>query len=94
MEAIIDAARRHFDSVQARAPWPSHPNPSPGPSPNSVQVHPNPTPTPTPNPHADVDANADQVQAAVAGALRNLSELDEVAADIASLGGIETPSEP
>ena len=50
LEAIIDAARRHFDSVQ--------------------------------------------VQAAVAGALRNLSELDEVAADIASLGGIETPSEP
>ena len=50
MEAIIDAARRHFDSVQ--------------------------------------------VQAAVAGALRNLSELDEVAADIVSLGGIETPSEP
>ena len=50
VEAIIDAARRHFDSVQ--------------------------------------------VQAAVAGALRNLSELDEVAADIASLGGIETPSEP
>ena len=37
MESIIDAARRHFDSVE--------------------------------------------VQAAVAGALRNLSELDEVAAD-------------
>ena len=45
VESIIEAARRHFDSVQ--------------------------------------------VQAAVAGALRNLSELDEVAADIASLGGIE-----
>ena len=44
--AIIDAARRHFDSID--------------------------------------------VQAAVAGALRNLSELDEIAADIASLGGIES----
>ena len=33
--------------------------------------------------------DADDVQAAVAGALRNLSELDEIAQDISGLGGIE-----
>ena len=75
------------------------PNPNPNPTPNP---NPNPSPNPNPNPYPNqaggvesiIDAarrhfDSVQVQAAVAGALRNLSELDEVAADIASLGGIE-----